>query len=115
MADPEFRVGRRPPRRGLPTPEVVTFRKICMSTRKNLDLKGGSTLDLHICQNCNDKKFEFSCLNLSVTYELSREGWHSVPADMKSIVKPSEILYCQNSSYVNVTDNVIAKTVVRLM
>ena len=30
------RRGRRP-RRGAPTPEVVTFRKFCMSKRKNLE------------------------------------------------------------------------------
>ena len=37
MADPEFPVGGRRPRKGAPTPEVVTFRKLCMSKRKNPD------------------------------------------------------------------------------
>ena len=35
------RISRRahPPRRGPPTPDAATFRKICMSKRKNLDPK----------------------------------------------------------------------------
>ena len=38
VADPGFSVGGRGPRRGGAwTPEVVTFRKFCMSKRKNLD------------------------------------------------------------------------------
>ena len=42
MADPGFPVGERPPRGGgAPTPEAATFRKICMSKRKNLDPWGG--------------------------------------------------------------------------
>ena len=41
MADPGFPVGGRGPRRGAWTPEAVTFRKFCMSKRKNLDPWGG--------------------------------------------------------------------------
>ena len=37
VADPGFPVGGRGPRRGAWTPEAVTFQKICMSKRKNLD------------------------------------------------------------------------------
>ena len=37
VADPGFTMGGRQPRRGAPTPEAATFRKICMSKRKNLD------------------------------------------------------------------------------
>ena len=37
VADPGFPVGGRQPRRGAQTPEAATFRKICMSKRKNLD------------------------------------------------------------------------------
>ena len=36
-------MGGHQPRRGVPTPEVATFRKICMSKRKNLDLWGART------------------------------------------------------------------------
>ena len=36
VADPGFPVGGRGPRRGAWTPETVTFRKCCMSKRKNL-------------------------------------------------------------------------------
>ena len=38
VADPGFPVGGRGPRRGgVWTPEAVTFRKFCMSKRKNLN------------------------------------------------------------------------------
>ena len=35
VADPGFPVGGRLPRRGAPTPNAATFRKIFMSKRKN--------------------------------------------------------------------------------
>ena len=39
VADPGFPIGGRGPRReGVWTLEAVTFRKFCMSKRKNLDL-----------------------------------------------------------------------------
>ena len=41
VADPGFPVGGLGPRRGAWTPEAVTFRKICMSKRKNRDPLGG--------------------------------------------------------------------------
>ena len=41
VADPGFPVGGRRPHGGAPTPEAATFRKICMSKRKNLDPWGG--------------------------------------------------------------------------
>ena len=37
-ADPGFPMGGHQPCRGAPTPEAATFRKFCMSKRKNLDL-----------------------------------------------------------------------------
>ena len=37
VADPGFPVGGHGPRRGAWTPKAVTFRKFCMSKRKNLD------------------------------------------------------------------------------
>ena len=41
VADPGFPVGGGTHLVGGATPEVVTFRKLCMSTRKNLDPWGG--------------------------------------------------------------------------
>ena len=41
MADPGFPIGGCQPHRGVLTPEVATFHKICMSKRKNLDPEGG--------------------------------------------------------------------------
>ena len=47
MADPGFPVGGRGPRRGAWTPEVGTFRKFCMSKRKDRDPGGGGTCAGH--------------------------------------------------------------------
>ena len=46
VVDPGFPVGGRPPRGegGVPTPEMVTFRKFCMSKRKNLDPPGSANV-----------------------------------------------------------------------
>ena len=41
VADSGFPIGGRGPRGGAWTPEAVTFRKFCMSKRKNLDPWGG--------------------------------------------------------------------------
>ena len=43
MVDPGFPVGVVPPRQGAPTPDTPTFRKICMSKRKNRGPLGGGT------------------------------------------------------------------------
>ena len=45
VADPGFPIGGCQPRGGAPTPEAATFRKICMSKRKNLDPLARAPLD----------------------------------------------------------------------
>ena len=67
VADPGFPIRGRRPRRGAPTPEAATFRKICMSKRKNLDPWGGASgAPLDPPMPCSDNMNLFSvCLNES--------------------------------------------------
>ena len=53
VADPGFPVGGYRPCRGVPTPEVASFQKICMSKRKNLDPWGVRTGGAPWIRQCN--------------------------------------------------------------
>ena len=54
VADPGFPLGGGTNLVGVPTPNTATFRKICMSKRKNWDPRGGEGRALDAPLNMDD-------------------------------------------------------------
>ena len=85
VADPGFPVGGTPTSLGggVPTPDMATFHKICMSKRKNRDSGSATVTNITKCYKCckvtSTTNIRLAALNLRVFYCIGHFIVHQYP------------------------------------